>query len=260
MSSLTITPVVAVVDSDAPARTALVSLIRSAGWMARAFASAREFLGSPLPTRPTLTNAPINTNVQSLLMAIAPTVFFAMDRSTPNGCRTCDSLLRAGQEPPLASHLVTPRRLYSHHGIYVGDGRVIHYAGLAHGWRRGPVEEVSLESFAHGCDIRVRNERAHFERSAVVARARSRLGERSYRVLTNNCEHFCAWALLDESRSAQIEGLYESIEQHVQWLRRCVITRAFHVSTQRRSSIMKRLADLVRGTFKPLRASMREAS
>ena len=115
-----------------------------------------------------------------------------MNGSTHNECRTRDSLLRAGEEPPLASHLVTPRSLYSHHGIYVGSGRVIHYAGLAHGWRRGPVEEVSLESFAHGRDIRVRHERVHFERSAVVARARSRLGEHSYRVLTNNCEHFCA--------------------------------------------------------------------
>ena len=25
--------------------------------------------------------------------------------------------------------------------------------------------------------------------------ARSRLGERSYRILTNNCEHFCEWCL-----------------------------------------------------------------
>jgi hypothetical protein len=29
-------------------------------------------------------------------------------------------------------------------------------------------------------------------------RARSRLGESRYRLLTNNCEHFCSWALRDE--------------------------------------------------------------
>jgi FixJ family two-component response regulator len=52
MSSLTITPVVTVVDGDAAARTALVSLIRSAGWMARAFASAREFLACPRSLNP----------------------------------------------------------------------------------------------------------------------------------------------------------------------------------------------------------------
>jgi hypothetical protein len=29
-------------------------------------------------------------------------------------------LLVAEQEPPLGSHMVTPRRGYLHHGIYVG--------------------------------------------------------------------------------------------------------------------------------------------
>jgi hypothetical protein len=41
----------------------------------------------------------------------------------------------------------------------------------------------------------------------VVVRVRSRLGERRYNILTNNCEHFCAWALRDERRSSQIERL-----------------------------------------------------
>jgi hypothetical protein len=118
-----------------------------------------------------------------------------------------DSALRSGEEPPLASHLVTARALYSHHGIYAGSGRVIHYAGLARGLWRGPVEDVSLEHFAHGRGIRVRHDLPRFDRREVVERARSRLGERSYRILTNNCEHFCAWALRGESRSTQVERL-----------------------------------------------------
>ena len=118
-----------------------------------------------------------------------------------------DSILRSDEEPPLASHLVTPRALYTHHGIYVGNGRVIHYAGLAYRWRRGPVEDVSLQRFAHGHGIRVRRDAARFDPVAVVERARSRLGERGYRLLTNNCEHFCAWALCDESRSTQVDRL-----------------------------------------------------
>lgn len=118
-----------------------------------------------------------------------------------------DSRLGPGEEPPLASHLVTPRALYSHHGIYVGNGRVIHYAGLAHGLRRGPVEEVSLECFAHGHEIRVRHDPKCLDRHTVVERARSRLGERRYRILTNNCVHFCAWALGLERRSRPLERL-----------------------------------------------------
>jgi hypothetical protein len=120
------------------------------------------------------------------------------ERSWPIGC---------GEEPPLASHLVTPRLFYTHHGIYVGGGRVIHYAGLACGLRRGPVEETSLERFAHGQGIQVQSDWRCFSRCEVVERARSRLGENRYRVLTNNCEHFCAWALRDERRSMQVERL-----------------------------------------------------
>jgi len=119
----------------------------------------------------------------------------------------CDSVLGSAEEPPLASHLVTPRAFYSHHGIYVGEGRVVHYRGRERGWRSGPVEEISLACFAGGRGVRVRHDRARFDRGEVVARARSRLGELSYRLLTNNCEHFCAWALQGESRSKQVECL-----------------------------------------------------
>ena len=118
------------------------------------------------------------------------------ERSSPLGC---------GEEPPFASHLVTHRLLYTHHGICVGNGRVIHYAGLAYGLRRRLVEKTSLERFAHGHGIHVRRDARRFGRCEVVGRARSRLGENRYRVLTNNCEHFCAWALRDERRSMQVE-------------------------------------------------------
>ncbi len=118
-----------------------------------------------------------------------------------------ESLLRPDEEPPIASHLVTPRAFYTHHGIYAGNGRVIHYSGLAYGWGRGAVEDVPLERFAHGHSIRVRRDQRRFDPGAVVERARSRLGEHSYRILTNNCEHFCAWALRDENRSSQVERL-----------------------------------------------------
>jgi hypothetical protein len=39
------------------------------------------------------------------------------------------------------AHLVSPRRGYTHHGIYVGGGRVVQYGGLVQGLRRGSVEE-----------------------------------------------------------------------------------------------------------------------
>jgi len=136
-----------------------------------------------------------------------------MDRSTDNAR---DTFIRPGDEPPLGAHLVTPRTLYSHHGIYVGSGRVIHYSGLAYGLRRGPVEDVSLEHFARGRGIRIRREAARFDSREAVARARSRLGESRYRLLTNNCKHFCAWVLRGASVDWQLSRL--AMRTHLIWL------------------------------------------
>jgi hypothetical protein len=104
--------------------------------------------------------------------------------------------------------LVTTRRGYTHHGIHVGGGRIVHYAGLCRLLDRGPVEEVALAVFARGRAVAVRQDPAvRYPAEIVVARARSRLGENRYRIATNNCEHFCAWCLRGESRSEQIERL-----------------------------------------------------
>jgi hypothetical protein len=127
--------------------------------------------------------------------------------------------LVAEQEPPLGSHVVTPRRGYLHHGIYVGGGKVVHYAGLARGLQRGPVEEVSLARFTRGRAVGVRSDGSpSFDCREVIRRARSRVGEDCYRLLTNNCEHFCEWCLRGEPRSFQVEA----------WLARPV--RALHAT------------------------------
>jgi hypothetical protein len=113
---------------------------------------------------------------------------------------------------PLGTHLTSPRRGYVHHGIYAGDGRVIHYAGFHRAFRRGPVEETSLEQFARGRSVQaVPGSAAQFGGAEVVTRARARLGEDRYRVWTNNCEHFVHWCLSGTSRSTQVERLSRRI-------------------------------------------------
>jgi hypothetical protein len=117
-----------------------------------------------------------------------------------------DQTLAPEQEPPLGAHMVTPRRGYTHHGIYVGLGRVVQYRGLSRGLARGPVEEVSLSQFAQGRPIRLRVEESRWSnRDEVARRARSRLGENRYNLLTNNCEHFCEWCVRGEHRSYQVD-------------------------------------------------------
>jgi hypothetical protein len=128
----------------------------------------------------------------------------------PDRLGAADSFLVPGREPALGSHVVTPRCGYLHHGIYVGDSKVVHYSGLAYGLRRGPVEEVSLARFTRGHPVWVRcSASTHFDRREVVRRARSRIGEDRYRLFTNNCEHLCEWCLRGEPRSLQVEALLD---------------------------------------------------
>jgi hypothetical protein len=67
------------------------------------------------------------------------------------------------------------------------------------------VEEVSLDEFSRGRRIGVRSHDGGYSIETVVARARSRLGEDGYRLLSNNCEHFCEWCVHGRNRSLQIE-------------------------------------------------------
>jgi hypothetical protein len=134
----------------------------------------------------------------------------AMTTVTRSDAPAAAALPSCALEPfALGAHLVTPRRGYTHHGIYVGGGRVVHYAGWSRAqFTRRPVEEVSLEEFAGGRGVHVLPATAaRFAAREVVVRARSRLGEDRYRLATNNCEHFCHWCLTGESRSAQIDRL-----------------------------------------------------
>src|SRR5450755_2698473 len=123
------------------------------------------------------------------------------DRRWPSGLE---------REHLLGAHLTTSRRGYTHHGMYVGVGRVVHYSGLSGFWQCGPVEEVSLSRFAAGHAVQVvDHDRSRYSPQEIVRRARSRIGENDYRLLTNNCEHFCNWCLDGVSRSAQVERRWQ---------------------------------------------------
>src|SRR5271168_3521328 len=118
--------------------------------------------------------------------------------------------VRPMNSPPIeqvipGAQLAVRYSVYRHHGIYAGGGRVIHYAGWIRG-RRGLIEEVSLDEFSEGreCEVILTPPDLTTGRD-IVRRARSRLGERCYDLLENNCEHFCTWCQLGEARSVQIE-------------------------------------------------------
>ena len=81
------------------------------------------------------------------------------------------------------THLVTTRGLYTHHGIYIGNGQVIHYSGLANGFESGDICQTSLEEFENGCPSSVRHHKNAFAPEIIIQRAQSRLGEDEYHLV-----------------------------------------------------------------------------
>lgn len=105
--------------------------------------------------------------------------------------------------------------LYRHYGVYVGKGKVIHYAGRGGDWENDvSVREVSMQEFLRDADgymickfpSKSKNPRYHcYTKKETVERAYSRLGERKYDLLTNNCEHFAVWCRTNISESRQVD-------------------------------------------------------
>ncbi|WP_084004131.1 lecithin retinol acyltransferase family protein [Cupriavidus pauculus] len=128
--------------------------------------------------------------------------------STTSATPGADATSQHCVELPQGAHLVTVRRWYYHHGIYVGNGQVIHYAGFKSPLHCGPVECTSLGAFADGEMFEIAVEgNAVYSRDDVVLRATSRLGEDRYHLFFNNCEHFCTWCLFNTPRSHQVRRL-----------------------------------------------------
>lgn len=142
------------------------------------------------------------------------------------------------------TQLVAKRRGYAHFGIFVGSGRVVHYAGRLQ-YSQGLVEEISLQDFAAGRPVYIGstpNQAASMD--DVVRRARSRLGERSYDVLLNNCEHFCSWCQTGEARSAQVDRLTRRQRLVVRAIERAILAITRPAGEARRE---RRHADTSRG-------------
>ncbi len=136
--------------------------------------------------------------------------------------------------------------LYQHHGVDCGDGNVIHYTSRTwQGQRR--IERTEMAAFCRGDKLNIRDygdflstlaqaeteepllRRASrrynrlldtlrgidvaeldFSDSAVIERAESRLGENSFDLLSNNCEHFAAWCKTGISGSGQIDSIWRA--------------------------------------------------
>ncbi|MBL0511818.1 lecithin retinol acyltransferase family protein [Aeromonas media] len=104
-------------------------------------------------------------------------------------------------------HLVSPRLGYDHHGLYLGNNSVIHYSGFSDAFDKGSIQITSLKNFEQGNGSRVeRHSFPIYDTEKRIERARSKLGEDSYNLLFNNCEHFVYWCIYGVSSSPQVNN------------------------------------------------------
>ena len=113
--------------------------------------------------------------------------------------------------------------LYRHYGVYVGNKKVVHYAGRAGDWDNDiAVREVSMKEFLQDaktymiCKFPQQSSLPNYHlysNKETVKRAYSRLGEREYDLFTNNCEHFAVWCRTNISVSLQAEDAANIFEK-----------------------------------------------
>jgi hypothetical protein len=106
---------------------------------------------------------------------------------------------------------------YSHHGIDLGNGSVIHFDSGP--WQKvlgGSTDvppticETSLCRFARGRDVFSRVYDLSDDPVLVVERAKSRVGEQCYELVNNNCEHFAVWCKTGHPVSTQVQAVRDA--------------------------------------------------
>ncbi len=113
--------------------------------------------------------------------------------------------------PKKGDHLKVSRGAYTHHGLYLGNGKVIHYSGKvisssSSSGSSSQVEEISLDEFCNESKyLVVDHPHRKYSPKKSIQRARKRLGEERYNIYWNNCEHFVNTCVDGAHASSQVK-------------------------------------------------------
>ena len=123
--------------------------------------------------------------------------------------------------PQSADHIKTPRAggIYTHHGIYISDAEVIHFASEDSDNLIGAGNEIintDLKTFLRGGELLVRiynteEQSRLFDKDAIISYARACVGDDGYNLVINNCEHFCNDCTFGEHRSKQVDAVFKPL-------------------------------------------------
>lgn len=127
------------------------------------------------------------------------------------------------KNPKYADHIKTPRAggIYTHHGIYVSNKEVIHFASEDSDNLLGTTNEIistNLNTFLRGGELFVREYTAEEKcelrtNDQIVKYARACKGDDGYNLAFNNCEHFTNMCTFAEHRSTQVEKVLLPIQK-----------------------------------------------
>lgn len=120
------------------------------------------------------------------------------------------------KKPTYGDHIRVCRGLYYHHGIYIDDDNVCQFASTINGHETDPayacVCVTSLNDFLKGGILEVSeyNDDELKEKrqpQEIVNAALSRLGEKGYDLIKNNCEHFANECVFGKRMSDQVDNV-----------------------------------------------------
>ena len=113
----------------------------------------------------------------------------------------------------IGTHIWVEKTGYTHHGIYIGSDKVIHYSGFHEFAKKGKISLTSLKEFSSNNKIYKYNTSLiigdKYPDTEIVKRAKGRIEEDDYNLLFNNCEHFANWCTHGDDFSMQTSGTVE---------------------------------------------------
>jgi hypothetical protein len=110
-------------------------------------------------------------------------------------------------------HIYVRRKgfLYSHHGIYAGEGTVIHFKGTVKEKKDPIVIITDIGNFLNNGKLRRRNYKNRLPPAETMRVAKDHLSKKGYSLTFNNCEHFSTYCVTGKKRSRQVRGVVGGI-------------------------------------------------
>ena len=101
--------------------------------------------------------------------------------------------------------------IYSHHGIYAGEGTVFHFKGEEKEKQDPAVIITDIDNFLNGGKLRRRHYQERLPHSESLRIAQRHLSEKGYSLPFNNCEHFATYCATGKKKSKQVRRAIGSI-------------------------------------------------